>query len=198
MSGIQLTKPVSGDTVAVMHTTLGDIKIKLFGSKTPKTVENFTKHAENGYYNGLKFHRVIKDFMIQGGDPLGNGTGGESIWGGKFEDEFDPELHNLRGAFSMANAGPNTNGSQFFVVQAKETPAQMLEQMKDLADNGFPPEITEAYAKMGGTPWLDFRHTVFGQVYEGMDVVDAIAEAETVNDVPCEDVLINSIDIIEM
>ena len=198
MSGIQLTKPVSGDTVAVMHTTLGDIKIKLFASKTPKTVENFTKHAENGYYNGLKFHRVIKDFMIQGGDPLGNGTGGESIWGGKFEDEFDPELHNLRGALSMANAGPNTNGSQFFIVQAKETPAQMLEQMKDLADNGFPPEITEAYAKMGGTPWLDFRHTVFGQVYEGMDVVDAIAEAETVNDVPCEDVLINSIDIIEM
>ena len=172
--------------------------MKLFGSKTPKTVENFTKHAENGYYNGLKFHRVIKDFMIQGGDPLGNGTGGESIWGGKFEDEFDPELHNLRGALSMANAGPNTNGSQFFIVQAKETPAQMLEQMKDLADNGFPPEITEAYAKMGGTPWLDFRHTVFGQVYEGMDVVDAIAEAETVNDVPCEDVLINSIDIIEM
>ncbi len=198
MSGIQLTEPVSGDTVAVMHTTLGDIKIKLFASKTPKTVENFTKHAENGYYNGLKFHRVIKDFMIQGGDPLGNGTGGESIWGGKFEDEFDPELHNLRGALSMANAGPNTNGSQFFIVQAKETPAQMLEQMKDLADNGFPPEITEAYAKMGGTPWLDFRHTVFGQVYEGMDVVDAIAEAETVNDVPCEDVLINSIDIIEM
>ena len=136
--------------------------------------------------------------MIQGGDPLGNGTGGESIWGGKFEDEFDPELHNLRGALSMANAGPNTNGSQFFIVQAKETPAQMLEQMKDLADNGFPPEITEAYAKTGGTPWLDFRHTVFGQVYEGMDVVDAIAEAETVNDVPCEDVLINSIDIIEM
>lgn len=198
MSGIQLTEPVSGDTVAVMHTTLGDIKIKLFASKTPKTVENFTKHAENGYYNGLKFHRIIKDFMIQGGDPLGNGTGGESIWGGKFEDEFDPELHNLRGALSMANAGPNTNGSQFFIVQAKETPAQMLEQMKDLADNGFPPEITEAYAKMGGTPWLDFRHTVFGQVYEGMDVVDAIAEAETVNDVPCEDVLINSIDIIEM
>ena len=116
MSGIQLTKPVSGDTVAVMHTTLGDIKIKLFVSKTPKTVENFTKHAENGYYNGLKFHRVIKDFMIQGGDPLGNGTGGESIWGGKFEDEFDPELHNLRGALSMANAGPNTNGSQFFIV----------------------------------------------------------------------------------
>lgn len=198
MSSIQLTKPVSGDTVAVMHTNKGDIKIKLFGSKTPKTVENFTKHAKDGYYNGLKFHRVIKDFMIQGGDPLGNGTGGESIWGGKFDDEFDPELHNLRGALSMANAGPNTNGSQFFIVQAKETPAQMLEQMKDLADNGFPPEITEAYGNLGGTPWLDFRHTVFGQVYEGMDVVDAIAETETLNDVPCEDVIINSIDIVEL
>ena len=197
MSCLQLETVKSGDTVAVMHTNMGDIEIKLFPEHAPKTAENFTTHAKNGYYNGLIFHRVINDFMIQGGDPTGTGMGGESIWGHSFEDEFDPQLHNLRGALCMANAGPNTNGSQFFIVQAKETPANMLEQMKDLADNGFPPEITEAYAKMGGTPWLDFRHTVFGQVVNGMDTVDAIAQtAVGANDKPVNDVVINGIDII--
>ena len=195
MAAIQLSTPQKGDTLAVMHTNMGDIKIKLFPEKAPKTVENFVTHSKNGYYNGLKFHRVINDFMIQGGDPRGNGTGGESIWGGSFPDEFDPELHNLRGALSMANSGPNTNGSQFFIVQAREVPANMLEQMRDLEDNGFPADITAAYAELGGTPWLDFCHTVFGQVTDGMDVVDAIAAVETNNDVPCEDVIINSIDI---
>ena len=195
MAAIQLSAPQKGDTLAVMHTNMGDIKIKLFPEKAPKTVENFVTHSKNGYYNGLKFHRVIKDFMIQGGDPRGNGTGGESIWGGSFPDEFDPELHNLRGALSMANSGPNTNGSQFFIVQASEVPANMLEQMRDLEDNGFPADITAAYAELGGTPWLDFRHTVFGQVTDGMDVVDKIAAVETNNDVPCEDVIISSIDI---
>lgn len=195
MAAIQLSTPQKGDTLAVMHTNMGDIKIKLFPEKAPKTVENFVTHSKNGYYNGLKFHRVINDFMIQGGDPRGNGTGGESIWGGSFPDEFDPELHNLRGALSMANSGPNTNGSQFFIVQASEVPANMLEQMRDLEDNGFPADITAAYAELGGTPWLDFCHTVFGQVTDGMDVVDAIAAVETNNDVPCEDVIINSIDI---
>ena len=195
MAAIQLSTPQKGDTLAVMHTNMGNIKIKLFPEKAPKTVENFVTHSKNGYYNGLKFHRIINDFMIQGGDPRGNGTGGESIWGGSFKDEFDPELHNLRGALSMANSGPNTNGSQFFIVQAREVPANILEQMHDLEDNGFPADITAAYAELGGTPWLDFRHTVFGQVTEGMDVVDAIAAVETNNDVPCEDVIINSIDI---
>ena len=179
-----------------MHTTLGDIKIKLFGEKAPKTVENFVTHAKNGYYNGIIFHRVIKDFMIQGGDPMGTGMGGESIWGGTFEDEFDMELHNLRGALSMANAGPGTNGSQFFIVQAKEVPANMLSQMKALEDKGFPKEIAEAYAQVGGTPWLDFRHSVFGQVVEGMDVVDAIADVKVgAGDKPAIDVVINGIDI---
>lgn len=195
MAAIQLSTPQKGDTLAVMHTNMGDIKIKLFPEKAPKTVENFVTHSKNGYYNGLKFHRVINDFMIQGGDPRGNGTGGESIWGGSFPDEFDPELHNLRGALSMANSGPNTNGSQFFIVQAREVPANMLEQMRDLEDNGFPADITAAYVELGGTPWLDFRHTVFGQVTDGMDVVDKIAAVETNNDVPCEDVIISSIDI---
>lgn len=195
MNAFQLRTPKTGETIAVMHTNMGDIKIKLFPDKTPKTAENFITHAKNGYYDGLKFHRVIKDFMIQGGDPLGTGIGGESIWGGKFEDEFDTELHNLRGALSMANAGPNTNGSQFFIVQANEAPANMLEQMEELVGSGFPRDIIEAYRELGGTPWLDFRHTVFGQVFEGMDIVDNIAAVKTVNDVPCDDVIITSIDI---
>ncbi len=198
MACLQLNPIASGDTVAVMHTNMGDIKIKLFPEKAPKAVENFVTHSKNGYYNGLIFHRVIKDFMIQGGDPTGTGMGGESIWGSSFEDEFCPELHNLRGSLSMANAGPSTNGSQFFIVQASEVPSNMLSQMKNMtAEQGFPSEITEAYEKMGGTPWLDFRHTVFGQVTEGMEVVDAIANVKVGgSDKPLEDVIINTIDII--
>ena len=196
MSCKQLEAVKSGDTVAVMHTSMGDITIKLFPECAPRTVENFATHAKNGYYNGIIFHRVIKDFMIQGGDPTGTGMGGQSIWGGSFEDEFDPELHNLRGALSMANAGPGTNGSQFFIVQADSVPMNMISQMEQLADRGFPAEITEAYKTMGGTPWLDFKHTVFSQVTEGMDIVDAIANVKTVGaDKPETDVVINSIDI---
>lgn len=199
MDNLQLKTPAAGDTAAVMHTNRGDIKILLFGEKAPKAVENFTTHAKNGYYSGLKFHRVINDFMIQGGDPLGNGTGGESIWGKSFEDEFTPELHNLRGALSMANSGPNTNGSQFFIVQAKSVSDSLIEQMKDIKDGSFPEAVIEAYRENGGTPWLDYRHTVFGQVYEGMDVVDLIAASETgVYDEPLEDVIIESVDIITL
>jgi len=177
---------------------MGDIEIKLFPKEAPKTVENFTTHAKNGYYNGIIFHRVIKDFMIQGGDPEGTGRGGESIWGRSFADEFDPALHNIRGALCMANAGPNTNGSQFFIVQADTVPENMLEQMKEMPDS-FPEDIVEAYAALGGTPWLDFRHTVFGQVIEGMDVVDKIANTPVgPQDKPIEDVIINEIEIIEL
>lgn len=192
---IQTALPVAGDTVATMKTNMGEIKIKLFPQFAPKAVENFVTHSKNGYYNGLIFHRVIPDFMIQGGDPKGIGIGGESIWGAPFEDEFAPELHNLRGALSMANSGPATNGSQFFIVQAKQAPAQMLEQMEQLtAEDGFPPEATESYKELGGTPWLDFRHTVFGQVFEGMEVVDDIAAVKTgMNDKPLHDVVIEEI-----
>lgn len=192
----QLSMPVKGDVIVTMHTNMGDIKIKMFPDKTPKTCENFIAHAKEGYYDGLTFHRVINDFMIQGGDPTGTGCGGESIWGRAFEDEFDIELRNYRGALSMANAGPNTNGSQFFIVQAKEVPMQLIGQMKQLADRGFPETVTENYSKVGGTPRLDFRHTVFGQVYEGMDVVDAIAAVETgPQDKPVEPVIITGIDV---
>lgn len=171
----QLRTPVAGDTVATMSTTMGEIKILLFPDAAPKAVENFTSHSEAGYYDGLIFHRVIEDFMIQGGDPTGTGTGGDSIWGRSFEDEFSPDYHNLRGALSMANAGPGTNGSQFFIVQAKQVDDGLLEQMSHLADRGFPTQCVEDYKSIGGTPWLDFKHTVFGQVFDGMDVVDAIA-----------------------
>ncbi len=191
----QLDLPVSGETVAVMHTNMGDIKIRLFGEYAPKTVENFVTHAKNGYYNGIVFHRVIKDFMIQGGDPTATGCGGESIWGKPFADEFHPLLHNICGALSMANAGPGTNGSQFFIVEAQSVPQNMTEQMKQLPDS-FPPQAVEGYEKLGGTPWLDFRHSVFGQVYDGMDTVHKIADAEVDGaDKPITPVTIEGIDI---
>lgn len=198
MSIYQLREPKPGDIIAVMHTNMGDIKLKFFPNEAPRAVENFITHAKNGYYNGIVFHRVIKDFMIQGGDPTATGMGGESIWKENFEDEFDPALHNLRGALSMANAGPGTNGSQFFIVEAKSVPANMLSQMRALADRGFPEDITAAYEELGGTPWLDFHHTVFGQVTDGMDVVDKIAETPVGdNDKPLNDVVIESIEILK-
>ncbi len=163
----QLEKPIVGETVVSLDTTLGTVKIRMFPSEAPKAVENFITHAKNGYYDGLIFHRVIKDFMIQGGDPTGTGRGGESIWGSSFEDEFSPGLCNLKGTLSMANAGKNTNGSQFFIVQAQE-----------------------------GTPWLNNKHTVFGQVYEGMAVVDTIARVKVnLSDKPVEDVKILSVSV---
>ncbi|MCQ2474667.1 MAG: peptidylprolyl isomerase [Clostridia bacterium] len=175
---------------------MGDIKVLLFPDKAPKTVENFVTHAKNGYYNGIIFHRVINNFMIQGGDPTGTGMGGESIWGRPFSDEFDVDLHNIRGALSMANAGPGTNGSQFFIVQAKEVDAGLVSQMEQLSDRGFPAECVEDYKNLGGTPWLDFKHSVFGQVFEGMDVVDAIAGVKVgMNDKPVEEISIIGINI---
>ena len=197
MANMQTTLPVAGDTVATMKTNMGDIQIKLFPEHAPKAVENFITHAKNGYYDGLIFHRVIPDFMIQGGDPTGTGMGGESIWGAPFADEFTPLLHNLRGALSMANSGPATNGSQFFIVQASEAPAGMIEQMEQMtAEQGFPPEATADYKALGGTPWLDFRHTVFGQVFSGMEVVDSIAAVKTgPQDKPVEPVTIDSITV---
>ena len=191
----QLSAPVKNDTVAVIKTNLGDIKVKFFPEHAPKAVENFITHAKNGYYNGIIFHRVIKDFMIQGGDPTGTGMGGESIWGRSFEDEFTPELHNLCGALSMANAGPCTNGSQFFIVHASTAPESMIEQMSELSES-YPPDCVAAYKEVGGTPWLDYHHTVFGQVYDGMDIVNKIASvAVDGRDKPLDDVKIIEIEV---
>ncbi|KAJ1927228.1 Peptidyl-prolyl cis-trans isomerase cyp15 [Tieghemiomyces parasiticus] len=154
------------ETTAVLHTTLGDIHLKLFPEHAPKSVENFTTHARDGYYNRVLFHRIIKGFMLQTGDPLGDGTGGESIWGGDFEDEFHRDLrHDRAYTLSMANAGPNTNGSQFFITVVP-------------------------------TPWLDNKHTVFGRVTAGMDVVHAIENVKVdKQDRPYDDIRIMSITI---
>ncbi|EMF0438716.1 peptidylprolyl isomerase [Enterococcus hirae] len=179
---------------AVIKTNRGDITVQLFPELAPKTVKNFIELAKKGYYDGVIFHRVIPDFMIQGGDPTGTGMGGESIYGKSFEDEFSRELFNLRGALSMANSGPNTNGSQFFIVNNENVPANMLDQLEGA---GFPAEIIEAY-KGGGTPWLDFRHTVFGHVIDGMTTVDEIANVQRgPQDRPVHDVVIEKVEVSE-
>lgn len=185
---------LSGMHTVVLETSKGNITLELNADLAPKTVTNFVTHAENGYYDDLKFHRVIKDFMIQGGDPKGNGTGGESVWGDAFDDEINAKGYGLadvtlgeqaggralppgmtadmtiqdfyesqgylynekysalpmeRGAVAMANTGPNSNGSQFFIIQGED-----------------------------GTPWLNARHTVFGNVTDGFDTLDAIAAVD--------------------
>lgn len=183
---------------AVIKTNRGDMEFVLFPQVAPKAVENFVTHSKNGYYNGQIFHRVIQDFMIQGGDPTGTGMGGESVFGKNFEDEFSLDARNFYGALSMANAGPNTNGSQFFIVQAKSVPENLLSQMEQLTENGFPQEVIENYKTVGGTPWLDFHHTVFGQLINGADVLDSIAAVKCgANDKPLDDVNINEIVVTE-
>ena len=180
--------------IAIIKTNHGDMRIKLFPDHAPKTVANFIALSKDGYYDGVIFHRIIKDFMIQGGDPTGTGMGGESIYGESFEDEFSEELYNVRGALSMANAGPNTNGSQFFIVQNQHLPYSK----KEIARGGWPEPIAEIYAEQGGTPHLDRRHTVFGQLADAASykVLDAIAGVETgAMDKPVEDVVIETIEI---
>jgi len=152
-------------TNATLHTNHGAIAIELFDEDAPKTVENFLKLARDGFYDGVVFHRIIPDFMIQGGDPTGTGMGGP---GYTFEDEFND--HKVeRGALAMANAGPNTNGSQFFIVTT------------------------------GAAPWLDGKHTVFGRVTEGMDAVDAIEQVDTdAQDKPRDPVVIERVELAEV
>ena len=149
-------------STATLHTNHGPIAVELFEGDAPKTVENFTKLAGDGFYDGIIFHRVIPDFMIQGGDPTGTGSGGP---GYTFEDEFNDNKV-VRGALAMANAGPNTNGSQFFVVTAD------------------------------ACPWLDGKHTVFGRVTKGQDVADKISGLpSSSNDKPVEDAVIERVEI---
>ncbi|MBI1936772.1 MAG: peptidylprolyl isomerase [Ignavibacteriales bacterium] len=152
--------------VAVIKTNMGDIEFELYPNEAPKTVKNFTSLANSNFYNGIIFHRVIKDFMIQSGDPSGTGRGGASIYGGTFEDEFSADLrHDTPGVLSMANAGPNTNQSQFFITVVP-------------------------------TPWLDARHTVFGRVINGMDVVNKISTVPTNQmDKPLQDVVMKEVKV---
>lgn len=190
----QLEMPKNGEKVYIMKTNVGEISLRLFNEVAPKACENFITLAKRGYYNGVIFHRVIRDFMIQGGDPTGTGMGGESIWGESFEDEFDGNFRNYRGALSMANAGPNTNGSQFFIVQNSKISDDYVNYLKNSDKKVYPDEVVETYEKNGGAFWLDFKHTVFGQVFKGMEVVDDIANAYCSNDKPVEDIVILSIE----
>lgn len=195
----QLETPRKGEKIAIISTNHGDIKVRLFPDVAPKAVENFTTHAKNGYYDGVIFHRVIKNFMIQGGDPEGTGRGGKSIWGRPFENEVTQDYRHIYGALSMANAGPDTNGSQFFIVQGQEIESNIIAQMEEIGTKGgFSDSIIEAYKTKGGAYWLDGKHTVFGQVFEGMDVVEEIANVETGGaDRPFEDVVIKTVLITE-
>ena len=163
----QIKKESNEMTVAVIKTNMGKIEVELFADKTPKTVENFAGLAKKGYYKGVIFHRVIANFMIQAGDPTGTGRGGESLWGKPFADEIVPSLvFDKPGILAMANAGPNTNGSQFFITVAPTT-------------------------------WLNDKHTIFGKVIDGMDVVNAISKVQTSKpgDKPLKDVKIESVTI---
>lgn len=196
----QFAGPKEGETVAeIVIKDYGSVFVKFFKESAPKAVENFTTHAKEGYYDGLTFHRVINDFMIQGGDPKGDGSGGESIWGGSFEDEFSDNLQPYRGALCMANAGPNTNGSQFFIVQAKDTyDKDTLTQFEQKSGVKFNDEAIKNYGEKGGTPWLYRQHTVFGQVYEGLDVLDAVAATQVdADDKPVTDVIIDKVNVFE-
>lgn len=244
--GFQLDAPKEGDTIAIMHTNKGDIYLRLFPEAAPKAVENFLTHASQKYYDGLTFHRVVKEFVIQGGDPNGDGTGGESIYNDNahktFEDEFDGKLLNLRGSLAMANSGEDSNGSQFFINQSsaesfgkresytEENINQMYktayEQYVGYYGESFtsvytsweafknsnyqqtyvydwvPDEVWTLYEQNGGNISLDGAwrkiggHTVFGQVFKGMDVVDAIATVEVDDqNKPVEDVIINTIEV---
>ena len=190
--------PGPGATTARIKTSFGEIRVLFFPEVAPKAVENFTTHAENGYYNGHIFHRVIRGFMIQGGDPTGTGRGGESIWGGVFKNEVSGLARNFRGALAMANAGPDTNGSQFYIVQAgnEGIDASVFRQMEAQSGEAFPDEAKAKYLEVGGAPWLDGGYTVFGQVIEGIEVIDKIATVPTARgDKPVTPVKIESVTV---
>ena len=190
----QTQKPQKGETIAIIHVeNFGDIYLKFFPNVAPKAVENFVTHAKNGYYNNLTFHRVINEFMIQGGDPKGDGTGGESIWKEPFDKEVDKKYLPIRGTISMASTMfPKSIGSQFFINQAH--PKE--ENVEEMKLKNSPKNIIEAYKKYGGNMSLFLNYTVFGYVYKGMDVVDKIASVATdIKDKPYNDVKIKTIEI---
>lgn len=230
--GYQLESPDEGDEIAIIHTNMGDITMRFFPDAAPQAVENFITLSKDGYYDGVIFHRIIDGFMIQGGDPTGTGTGGESVSGKDFGDEFSNKLFNIRGSVAMANKGPDTNSSQFFINQCKDANFELCEanwnqiydMMCQVKDSGgldsflqyynsyytnfyntdmITDDIKALYKKEGGNPQLDGAfnmigrgHTVFAQVIDGMDVVDAIAAVETdSNNKPLDDVIIETVEI---
>ena len=221
--GYQLDMPEEGEEIAVITMESGEvIKLRFFPDEAPKAVYNFKVHALEGYYDGLTFHWVIENFMIQGGDPQGDGTGGESVWGEPFADEFNDNLLNIDGAVSMANSGADTNGSQFFINATGGMSADwdyyqqgfdVYEQSPEAFTSTYGAwvdmdKVTDAVKKLyeehGGNPTLDGYysttgrgHTVFAQVFEGMDQVYALSQADTDdNDKPLEDMVIQSVEIV--
>ena len=194
--------PEVGEKIAVINVKdFGTIKIKLFPEDAEKGVENFIGLAEREYYDELIFHRIIPDFMNQGGDPKGNGTGGKSIWGEKFEGGTDENLYHFSGAVAYANSGAtSTNGSQFYIVNTPDGYMQYSceELMESDPSYSWPANVIEKYNEVGGVPFLDGGYTVFGQVFEGMDVVRAMAQVETdENDKPLTQVMMESVEIVE-
>ena len=203
----QFSEPEEGETIAILHTSMGDVTVRFFEEEAPKAVENFVTHAENGYYDGLEFFRVMED-LVQSGDPENTGKGGESIWGGTFEDEIVEYLSPYYGALCMANKGIDKNGSQFFIVTADSTDTSKVEACNELAAKAekVSEEKIRMYQEKGGAMWLDSqigtlyetnfvytatRHTVFGQVLEGMDVVEAISQVDTYSEVQAADATID-------
>ena len=192
------TAPEKGDTIIEMKIKdYGTVKFRLFSEYADKGVQNFVELAKQGYYDGLKFHRVIQDFMIQGGDPLGTGTGGESIWGEKFDGGTDPHLIHVSGALAYANSGgTSTDGSQFYVVTGTK---YSDEDLDSLAKSGcvFSDNAKEMYKSVGGAPWLDGNYTVFGQVIDGLDVIFKIqnVSVDPQNSKPYRDVIMESVTV---
>ena len=214
---LQAQMPEDGEEIAVITTSKGVVKMRFFPEEAPKAVENFKTLAKDGYYDGLTFHRVINEFMVQTGDPTATGTGGESCWGEDFETEVSERLHFYRGAVAMANAGPDTNGSQFFIVQQNSVMEDALRVLTEARDNNeeeigvtltdgnyytlsqlYPDEVLDHYKAQGGSIHLEYifggAYSIFGQVFEGLEAIDAIAAVETdENDKPLNDVIIESI-----
>ncbi len=221
--GYQLDLPEKGEEIAVVTMATGEtFKLRFFPNEAPKAVYNFKRHAIDGYYDGLTFHRIIENFMIQGGDPDGNGTGGESVWGEAFEDEFNSNLLNIDGAVSMANSGANTNGSQFFINATNgakvdwanyEEGYKYYQEDPDAFSSTYgrwikmdivPEEMKTLYDEHGGNAHLDgfystmgIGHTVFAQVFEGMDNVIKLSQTEVGEDgsTPLNSVVIEKIEI---
>ena len=221
--GYQLELPQKDEEIAVITTSAGVMKLRFFEDAAPKAVYNFKELAKSGFFDNQIFYRVINDFMIQTGSGTGTSAGGKSVWGESFEDEFAPNLFNIRGAVSMANAGPNTNGSQFFINQARPEAFYGWEYFEGAFEQYYksnieaatakyggwintdelPYEAKTLYTENGGNPSLDgwyntkqTGHTVFAQVFEGLDVLDTIAAAQTdANDKPISDIKIESVKI---
>lgn len=222
--GYQLELPQEGEEIAVITMESGEvIKLRFFPDEAPKAVYSFKVHARQGYYDGLTFHRIVEGFMIQGGDPSGDGTGGESVWGEPFADEFQPNLVNIDGAVAMANAGADTNGSQFFINATgglsqdweyfqggfdayKSDPDSFNYLFGNWVDmDKSTQEVQDLYTEHGGNPTLDgyystqgTGHTVFAQVFEGMDYVYTLSQVETDSSTnkPLTDVVMQSVEIV--